>query len=424
MFETHHKINKNTFPLFKMLIDINEKMLEAAPYDTILEFLFETLDAVIPYDRIGIALLEKDGNAPGIKMNWVKSKGEVKNLSLPYFSSTISASLQNILDSNKPRIINDLERYLSENPTSVPTQLIIRDGIRSSLTCPVRLNNKAIGVIFFSSFSSGVYSQDHIEIFQQIATEISVIINYGRLQKTFKHSQVQNRNVHMTLHDLKSPLGVLQGFAEIAIERPWFSNLDPEAKLVFQTFFKNTKYMLQLVNDLSDIAFLENGREHCEIKKSNLQDFLSELQPLIQAMASQKEISLQVNLSPLFLPLFAYFDPHKIKRVLINLISNAIKFSKRKSNIIFTLNSSENRLIFSVQDQGQGIPENEMNQLFQEFGKTSVRPTEDEGSTGQGLAIAKKIIDQHQGKFSVISTVGQGSTFSFWIPIEQKMNAP
>ena len=73
--------------------------------------------------------------------------------------------------------------------------------------------------------------------------------------------------------------------------------------------------------------------------------------------------------------------------------------------------------MFSVCDEGLGIPQSEISKLFHEFGKTSVRPTEGETSTGLGLAIAKRIVEQHQGEISVSSEVGKGSTFSFWIPL-------
>lgn len=406
------------FRLYNMLIEVNEKLLKGLSYEKILDFLFSALEQVIPYDRIGIALLEKSGPHSKLKLNWVKAKLKIEYLNLPYISQGISPSLQKILDTNEPRIINNLLEYLEKNPDSVPTQLIVKDGIRSSLTCPVLFENKAIGFIFFSSAQIDTYDQQHIEVFQQIANEISVIVSHGKLQQNFDQSEFQTRNINMTLHDLKSPLGVLQGFAEISQDRPWFKNLDPEGKLVFETFFRNTRYMVQLVTELNELISLKNGSDVCDIKTNELMPFLKEMSQQGQQIADQKEIFFRINLaSPL--PEQIDFDPHKLKRVLVNLFSNAVKFSKRKSEINFHVNTQEDRLYFSVIDQGQGIPENEFPRLFQEFGKTSTRPTEGESSTGQGLAIAKNIIDQHLGQISVASQVGVGSTFSFWIPTRQ-----
>lgn len=409
--------NRVAVHLYKILIDVNEKILKGLSYEKILDFIFGSLDRVIPYDRIGIALLEKNGTEQRIKLNWVKSKNKIEHLGIPYYASSISPSLQNIINSNQPRIINDLSDYFRNNPDSLATELIIKDGIRSNLTCPVHYDNKTIGFIFFSSAQKNTYDLKHIEIFQQIANEISVIINHGKLQKSFNHSEIQSRNINMTLHDLKSPLNVLQGFAEISIDRPWFKELSPEAKLVFETFFRNTQYMKNLVSELSELISLKNGTDACEVHQNKLVDFLKDIEQLGHEMADQKEITFRADFQST-LPSTVSFDDHKIKRVLTNLFSNAIKFSKRKSEILFSVKIQNNQLHFAVQDHGQGILENERSKLFQEFGKTSTRPTKGESSTGQGLAIAKNIIDQHQGEISVATQIGIGSTFSFWIPLK------
>lgn len=99
------------------------------------------------------------------------------------------------------------------------------------------------------------------------------------------------------------------------------------------------------------------------------------------------------------------------------IFTNAIKFSKRGSSISFSVLSDLSRLTFTVSDQGQGIPIHELEKLFKEFGKTSTKPTERESSTGLGLAIAKKIVEQHGGEISAMSKPNEGSTFSFWLPL-------
>ena len=92
------------------------------------------------------------------------------------------------------------------------------------------------------------------------------------------------------------------------------------------------------------------------------------------------------------------------------------KYSNPGREVLLRINCLTDRIEFEVTDQGQGIPEEELPKLFKEFGKTSVRPTNGEPSTGLGLAIARKIVEKHGGAISVTSTVGWGSTFSFWLP--------
>ncbi len=220
----------------------------------------------------------------------------------------------------------------------------------------------------------------------------------------------------MTIHDLRSPLGILQGFAEISLDRPWYQNLESEGKLVFETFYRNTKYMIRLVNELSELAVLHNEKDFYHPTLNNINEFLTEITDMGRQMAEKKKMIFTSLLNEP-LPGSCLFDSHKIKRVLLNLISNAIKFSNRNTKIIMKVFTQGNQLNFSIEDQGQGIPSSEIGKLFHEFGKTSVRPTEGELSTGQGLAISRKIIEQHQGQIWAQSEVGKGSIFSFWLPL-------
>ncbi|MBU4444596.1 ATP-binding protein, partial [bacterium] len=107
----------------------------------------------------------------------------------------------------------------------------------------------------------------------------------------------------------------------------------------------------------------------------------------------------------------------RIMQVLDNLVTNAIKFSYPNTTVTISARKINDNVEISVADQGQGIPEGEISKIFKEFSKTSVRPTAGEKSTGLGLAIARKIIEAHQGTISVASKVGKGTTFMIDMPI-------
>ena len=112
-------------------------------------------------------------------------------------------------------------------------------------------------------------------------------------------------------------------------------------------------------------------------------------------------------------------DKERINQVLNNLVGNAIKFSHKNTTITVKAEflSEKNEVRISVHDQGQGIPKDELNKIFKDFGRTSVRGTEDEKSYGLGLAIVKRILEAHGGKIWVKSEVGKGSTFTFVLPV-------
>jgi signal transduction histidine kinase len=111
-------------------------------------------------------------------------------------------------------------------------------------------------------------------------------------------------------------------------------------------------------------------------------------------------------------------DPAKMEQVLNNLISNAIKFSYPGSSVEIHITKEKSQVLISVRDEGQGIPVDELDDLFKWFGKTSIKGTGGEGSTGLGLAIAQRIVLEHHGTIWVESEMGQGSTFYVSLPIQ------
>mgnify|MGYP003822399533 FL=1 len=114
------------------------------------------------------------------------------------------------------------------------------------------------------------------------------------------------------------------------------------------------------------------------------------------------------------------FDRNKITQVLNNLITNAIKFSWPDTEITVEVRKEQDYIITGIIDQGQGIPSDEINNMFKPFQKTSVKATAGERSTGLGLAITKKIVEGHGGKISVESLVGKGTKFSFTLPVVRR----
>ncbi len=175
--------------------------------------------------------------------------------------------------------------------------------------------------------------------------------------------------------------------------------------------------MFQLLDDLSQLHLFE-----MEMKSQSVSEICKEMALRGESLAKTKDISFQSSF--VNLPDCADFNSPAICRVLDNLFSNAVKFSSRNSKITFSVESQNERLVFSVTDKGLGIPEEEQYKLFRQFWKTTTRPTEGEQSTGLGLAISRKFIEQHRGKISVKSSPGHGSTFSFWIPIRNKTTPP
>jgi signal transduction histidine kinase len=410
--ENHRQSNliRNQFLLGRLIGEVNRKLSSGQNYEQILDFIFDALNIIIPFDRIGIALLEPENQ---LRLSWVRSKVPTIHLKMNYAASILGSSLESIVKTGQPRIISDLVEYSRNHPDSASTKLILSDGIRSSLTCPLMAHGKMIGIVFFSSCLPGTYEHLHVQIFSEIAEELSTLVEQGQLQNYFSRDAAKARNLGMILHDLKSPLSIIDGFLEMALVEDWYEHLSPRGKQVLSVLKRNSGYMSMLIEELSQLSQVGSVLDRRSV---NLKEFTSEICNHGQFLSERKSIQFKCNIDP-HLSESASFDAEKIRRVINNLLTNAVKFSNRGSEICLLIKVTEDRLSFSVADQGQGIKAEELQNIFKEFGKTSTRPTEGEESTGLGLAIAKQLVELHGGQISVESKINQGSTFSFWIPL-------
>jgi class 3 adenylate cyclase len=157
--------------LLQLTHEINEGLL----LDEILAKAYLTLRSVIPCNRLGIALLADDGQTA--LSRWVRSDSPQVLLGKGYSAPIRGSSLQRIIESQQPRIINDLEGYLREHPDSESTRLMIAEGIRSSLTCPLIALGKPVGFVFFSSRSRDTYRAVHVDMFKLIAGHFAVVVD-------------------------------------------------------------------------------------------------------------------------------------------------------------------------------------------------------------------------------------------------------
>lgn len=156
--------------------------------DEVLDRIFEHFAQIIPYDRLGYAMLSDDKQH--VSAYWARSLADKIHLGIGFTAAMRGSSLQTIIDTGKPRILNDLASHLERNPDSVSTRLMLEEGVRSSLTCPLIAHGKPIGFIFFSSFTPGTYRDLHQGIFLRLATQLSLLIEKSRLyQELFEINQ-------------------------------------------------------------------------------------------------------------------------------------------------------------------------------------------------------------------------------------------
>lgn len=409
------KILSARFTELNQLLAITERINAGLMLEDVLNYMYESFHAIIPYQRIGLALIDETGK--NVYARWARSDYEDKSIPVGYQSPLAGSSLRRLIDSGQPRIINDLEAYLAEHPDSESTRRIVSEGIRSSLTCPLVAMNKPIGFIFFSSTSANTYRDLHVGLFRQIAGQIALAIEKSRLyQELYNLNQLKNKFVGMTAHDLRSPLGIFRGYLMLFLNG-LVGEVPPNQRELLERMNAKCIQMTRLIDDTLDISMIESGRIELRWSDVTLNDFLRETVDSSELLARAKSIGMKLEMDPA--PITMRLDADRIGQVLANLISNAIKFSHTDTEITLAARQDEGEIVISVTDQGQGIPENELPMLFTDFGQTSTKPTAGERSTGLGLAIVKRIVEAHGGRIWVESRLGTGSTFAFALPMKR-----
>lgn len=227
-------------------------------------------------------------------------------------------------------------------------------------------------------------------------------------------NEQKNRLLGMASHDLRNPLGVILAYSDF-LETEAFPVLNADQRDFVSTIKSTSEFMLNLINELLDVSTIESGQLHLDCAPTDLNDLVRHNVSRNRVLAHQKRIELDFE-DTVKVPLLT-IDRGKIEQVLNNLIGNAVKYSHADTRVAIQITRAGDVVTVTVSDQGQGIPEEDLPKLFKAFGRTSVQATAGEQSTGLGLAIARKIVEGHGGRMSVRSRVGEGSTFSFTLPV-------
>lgn len=399
----------------EVLVSVTERINRGLLLDEVLDEIYDAFRPIIPYDRIGVALLEEnDRGEQVVRSRWMRSDNQAAQIGPGYAAPLAGSSLERILKTGEPRIINDLQEHLLHNPRSKSTRKILQDGVRSSLTCPLVAMGRPVGFIFFSSNTANAYRNAHIATFQQIAGQLATILEKSRLyQRLMELNDLKNRFLGVAAHDLRNPLGVMSGYIDL-LRQEALGPLNEAQQEVMGVMADVTGRMGALVEDLLDVSAIESGQLELEREPLDLNRFLKEQAHAQGLIAQGKSIRIALDV-PEPLPTVV-LDGRRLGQVLDNLIANAVKFSPSDSTITLGGRADEESVHIVVSDQGPGIPPEERAQLFQPFRRGSNAPTGDEKSTGLGLSIVQKLVQAHGGRVAVDAAPGGGACFTVSLP--------
>lgn len=238
---------------------------------------------------------------------------------------------------------------------------------------------------------------------------------HKRNQELQEAIEMKNRFLSIASHDLKNPLGVVMGFSSILSQEPVITANTELAEIV-ETLQKASTRMFELVTELLDTAALEMGKIELHLSRVPLALLVQQAVAQFQSQAQAKQQQIRVSIAE-DVPLLVMGDFSRLKQVLDNLISNAIKYAPPSTVIDIDVLQGEHQARILVKDQGPGFSEADKALVYGYFQRLSAQPTGGESSTGVGLAIVKQIVDLHQGQIQILSEPGQGTTFVVDLPL-------
>ena len=223
-------------------------------------------------------------------------------------------------------------------------------------------------------------------------------------------------------HELRTPLNAIIGFSEI-LETEAFGLLNDKQKEYLKFLSDSGKHLLELINDILDIAKVESGKLELFLKKFNLKELLENSIVMIKEKAFVHNIEIIFNINKNID--FIVADQRKIKQIVFNLLSNAVKFTPDGEKIGIDAERKFDGYYISIWDTGRGIDSIDMAKIFEEFEQGKNVEGQELGGTGLGLSLSKKLVELHGGKIEVFSEgKDKGTRFTFIIPtdLEEKID--
>lgn len=219
----------------------------------------------------------------------------------------------------------------------------------------------------------------------------------------------------VVIHDIKNPASLIKSLVELLTS---YDLTASEQQEIINDIAQTTSKIVSLSQEVTKILSLEGSKIHLNFDVNNMNEVIKDVNQRNQIAAKNKSINLFAELME-SLP-SAEFDYQKIDEIIDNLVSNAIKFTPTGGTIRVKSSKELNNLVVEVSDNGLGLTESDLQQTFKRGVKLSAQPTAGESSTGLGLWIVKKLVESHNGRVWVKSSLGKGSTFAFSIPLKQK----
>ena len=403
-----------------LLRTVNQKIAARPSLRAIVDYLFENTQSLIPCDRMGLAFI--DEQSVYVTSYYNRTSYDGLRIDQGYREGLRGSTLTDVMQSGLPRIINDLEAYVKDHPRSRSSKLLIREGVRSSLTCPLIVEGRVVGFIFRSSRTPYTYGPTHIELQMAITERLSQAVEKAwRIEQLEEANYAYTQMLGFVSHELQSPVASMVTDAQI-LTQGYLGDLTPEQRAKVMSMERKGQYLLSLVREYLDLARVEGGelRLATRSRVDVMEDVVAEAVDIVRPQADAHGIFLLTCVpSPALPPVCC--DPILLRIVTVNLLDNAIKYGNEGGDIrvkaeVGLDEKGGERLRISVWNSGPGFSQAQQNKLFRRFSRLDDPALKSRRGTGVGLYNSWRIIQLHKGRITAESEHGAWAEFSFEIP--------
>ena len=301
--------------------------------------------------------------------------------------------------------------------------------LKTLIVLPLVVQGEVQGVLEVMTVKAKEFIEGELEILSVVGNELAGGMSRKRLldelrrknvelehqtQKTQEASDTLKKFLATFSHELRSPLNSIIGFSDLLTTQ--FDGLSPDA---IQEFMKNInasgKHLQTIINDILDLSKIEAGKMELHIASYPVSYFEETIRRVLAGALAEKEIRLEIAFSPEFEEIVV--DQTRFRQILINLVSNAVKFSHRGGLVVVSSERVGNDLQFEVRDHGIGIRPEDIGSLFKPFKQAAAAREMNRQGIGLGLAITKKLVELHGGSIWIESEYGKGTSVRFRIPL-------
>jgi signal transduction histidine kinase len=326
-----------------------------------------------------------------------------------------------VMERREPVQVHDIAvGGAEENPIR---RRLIDAGHHALLGVPLLSEDEVIGVLAVTRKTPGEFLRETIELLQTFATQSALAIQNARL---FREIEIKSRQLEVASqhkseflanmsHELRTPLNAIIGFSEVLSEK-MFGELNEKQEEYSKDIHTSGQHLLSLINDILDLSKIEAGRMELELTDFHLPTAIDNALILVRERAGRRGITLEHFVDERLGEIRG--DERKVKQVLLNLLSNALKFTPEGGRVEVRAGMVDGVAEVSVTDTGVGIAPEDQGAIFEEFRQVGTADKKAEG-TGLGLTLCRKFVELHGGRIWIKSQVGAGSTFTFMIPVRR-----